>query len=308
MTMGAYSVSSRSVRLALFLLGLLSASLLSAQNRVDGIRARLLDPDDRTVLVAAHRGDWRFAPENSIESIDSAVELGIDIVELDVHKTLDGKLVLIHDNTLSRKTTGWGLVRLTPYSVIRRLRLKKDGKAVEGSRMPTLEEALLAAKGRIMVNLDKAFQYFDEVVEIARRTGTLDHIIFKSGSPAWEASKVLGDMKDSVIFMPVIWLDRPTAAERIMEYERLCSPAVYEFNFSSEADACLEVTKNYLAGKSRIWFNSLWASLCGPYHDKRSLEDPDAGYGVLINGFGASVLQTDQPDFLLEYLRSTGRH
>jgi glycerophosphoryl diester phosphodiesterase len=62
----------------------------------------------RRVLVAAHRGDWRDAPENSLRAFIDAADLGADIVELDLQKTKDGEIVILHDQTLDRTSKGKG--------------------------------------------------------------------------------------------------------------------------------------------------------------------------------------------------------
>ena len=85
---------------------ILFSSQLFAQTNVDNILTKLQTCDESTVLVAAHRGDWRNYPENSLEGINSAIEMGVDIVELDLQCTKDSVLILMHDNTLDRTTTG----------------------------------------------------------------------------------------------------------------------------------------------------------------------------------------------------------
>ena len=277
-----------------------------AQDRSETIRRRLLDPEDGSVLVAAHRGIWTDAPENSLEAIEAAVELGVDIVELDVRRTLDGTLILMHDPTLGRTTTGIGFVALTPYSAIRRLSLKKNGRIVEGSHVPTLEEALIAAKGRIMVNIDKGFSYFSQIVRIAERTGTLGQIIFKSSCNPEEAIKTMGEYRDKVIFMPVISLKGSGALARVYDYSLRLKAPVYELIYGNEALEYPLAVKYLLLGKGRIWYNTLWPSLCGGYDDAMSAGDPDSGYGFLIGRAGCGVIQTDSSAFLLDYLRSRG--
>ncbi len=56
-------------------------------------------------------GNWRSAPENSTAAIDSAIAMKVDIVEIDIQKTKDGQLILMHDNTLDRTTTGKGEIK-----------------------------------------------------------------------------------------------------------------------------------------------------------------------------------------------------
>lgn len=72
---------------------LLAAIVSSAQDRVSQIRKKLLSCDEKTVMVASHRGDWRNFPENSLEAIESAIKMGVDIVEIDLQRTKDGELI-----------------------------------------------------------------------------------------------------------------------------------------------------------------------------------------------------------------------
>jgi len=78
------------------------------ENRTDTLLEKLNSADDSYVMVAAHRGDWTNAPENSLLAIKDAIEAGVDIVEIDVRITKDKALVLMHDRTIDRTTTGKG--------------------------------------------------------------------------------------------------------------------------------------------------------------------------------------------------------
>jgi Glycerophosphoryl diester phosphodiesterase len=120
-------------------------------------------------MVVAHRGDWRYAPENSILAIENAIKLGVDIIEVDVARTKDGHLVLMHDRTLDRTTTGKGRVSDWTLDSIKTLKLKNGAAIRTRHQVPTLEEALLAAKGKVMLNLDKAYELFDEVYALLEK-------------------------------------------------------------------------------------------------------------------------------------------
>ena len=95
-------------KIYLLLFAVLAVLQLSAQDRVTQIREKLMNRDQSSVIVVAHRGDWRNFPENSLEAIDNAVRMGVDIVELDVKKTKDGELILMHDRALDRQGAGFG--------------------------------------------------------------------------------------------------------------------------------------------------------------------------------------------------------
>jgi hypothetical protein len=81
----------------------------NATTVVDSIH-QLEDSKSSRVLVVAHRTCWRNAPENTLQAIEHCIKVGVDMVEIDVRKTKDGELVVIHDETLDRTTNGAGLV------------------------------------------------------------------------------------------------------------------------------------------------------------------------------------------------------
>jgi glycerophosphoryl diester phosphodiesterase len=89
-------------------------------------------------LIAAHRGGALLWPENSLTAFRGALGLGVDLVELDVHLTKDGELVVIHDPTLERTTTGQGAVRDHTWAELAAVTLK----GTAGERPPRLEEVL----------------------------------------------------------------------------------------------------------------------------------------------------------------------
>lgn len=278
-----------------------------AQTRAEGIREKLLDRDSGEVLVVSHRGDWRYACENSLEAIENAIRMGVDIIEVDVARTKDGHLILMHDEKVDRTTTGTGNVKDLTLSEIRKLHLRNGCHVKTRYRVPTLEEALLAAKGRVMLNLDKAFNYFDQVYKLLEKTGMTEYVIMKSNVPAKQVKEKYGKYLDEVLFMPVVNLDQPEAMENLRQYLRMLKPVAVEFTFSSDANPLPYEVKELMAGRARIWYDTLWDTLAGGHDDESSLIDPDKGYGYLIDNLGATILQTDRPQYLMDYLKSKGR-
>jgi len=102
-------------------------------------------------LVIAHRGGAGF-PENSLAACRAALALGAGC-ELDVRSTRDGALVLMHDSSVSRTTTGSGKVRRLRLAQLRGFALRDDAGA-SGERVPTLEEALALPFGERVLLLD----------------------------------------------------------------------------------------------------------------------------------------------------------
>jgi len=93
--------------------------------RVDSILRKLYDPNTSSVVVVAHRGDWKHSVENSLPAMRHAIEMGVDVVEIDIRRTADGRLVLMHDATIDRTTNGRGEVASLTFDSIRRCRAKR---------------------------------------------------------------------------------------------------------------------------------------------------------------------------------------
>lgn len=100
------------------------------------------------LLKIGHRGAKGHAPENTLKSIRKAIELGADMIEIDVHTCATGEIVVIHDDTLEGTTSGKGLVRKKPLDYIKTL------DAGEGERVPTLEEVLDVIDKRAALNIE----------------------------------------------------------------------------------------------------------------------------------------------------------
>jgi glycerophosphoryl diester phosphodiesterase len=101
------------------------------------------------MLRIGHRGAKAYAPENTLTSFKKAIEIGVDAIELDVRKTKDNKLAVIHDADIKRTTNGKGLVAELTLKEI------KGFSAEGGEKIPTLEEALdfLDKKVKVLIEL-----------------------------------------------------------------------------------------------------------------------------------------------------------
>ena len=109
----------------------------------------------RPVLVVAHRGASARAPENTLPALDWAVRLGADGVEVDVQRTADGVLVLVHDDDWQRTTGYAGSVAATPWECVRRLDAGSwFGVEHAGTAPPRLEKVLQAMPPHLLLNLE----------------------------------------------------------------------------------------------------------------------------------------------------------
>ncbi len=131
--------------------------------------------------MIAHRGDSAHRPENTLAAFAGALEVGAAAVELDVQLTADGELVVLHDPTLDRTTTGRGDVRSMRLAEVRKVSAgypERFDRTFEGERVPTLAEALglLRERARVLIEI-KGESVTDELeggveartVEVVRR-------------------------------------------------------------------------------------------------------------------------------------------
>ena len=268
-------------RICNFILLLCLVQLAVAQNRIAEIRENLLGNHPDKILVVSHRADWRNAPENSLQGIQNCIDMGVDMVEIDLKRTKDGHLVVMHDKTINRTMSGKGLVEDYTLAELKAMRLKNGVACKTRHQIPTLEEVMLLCKGKIMVNIDKGYDYFQEAYIVLEKTGTVDQCVIKAGLPYEQVKAENGAVLDKVIFMPIVQLHK------------------------KGAEAIIDSYKTHM----KLFINSLWPELCGGHDDDRAVElhQPDESWGWIINQ-GAKLIQTDRPALLLEYLRKKKLH
>lgn len=293
----------------LIALTLLTIGGLVAQNHSDKIIADLQKPASHSVLVVAHRADWRNAPENSLQAIRNCIDMGVDVIEIDLKKTRDGHLILMHDKKIDRTTTGKGYPADYTLEELRRFRLKSGTGHKTAHLIPTLEEVMTLCKGKILVNIDKGYDYFKDVYAVLKETGTVQQCIIKAGLPYEQVKAENGDVLDKVIFMPVVQLHKEGAEAVIDSYQAHMRPAAYELVFDNDSPEILNLIKKVRNTGSDLFINSLWPELCGAHDDDRAVElhQPDESWGWIIDQ-GAKLIQTDRPALLLEYLRKKKLH
>jgi glycerophosphoryl diester phosphodiesterase len=282
-------------------------SLFGQEDRAQKLSSKLLGAERDYVLVIAHRGDWRNAPENSIEAIRSAVAMGADMVEIDVRKTKDNQLVIMHDETIDRTTNGKGQVSEWALDSLKTLNLKNGQGRVTRFKIPTLEEALLEAKGKILVNLDKSYDYFDQVHDVLMKTETIDQVVMKAKKPYEVVKNEFGKYLDKVIFMPIVDLTDERAPAIIQDYIDQDAAVAFELVFSEDKYLTQDIINTINDSGKRIWINSLWDNLNGGHSDDLALTDTESSFGWIINN-GATLIQTDRPALLLDYLDQNELH
>jgi glycerophosphoryl diester phosphodiesterase len=131
------------------------------------------------IVVCAHRATEVGFPENSLLAIQNAIDLGIEMVEIDIRETKDGELVLMHDASITRTTSGTGNVSSYTLQEIKQFNLKQDNGSLTTQKIPTLKEVFDLARGKIYINLDLDSKApFTKVYPLAKQYGMLKQVMF----------------------------------------------------------------------------------------------------------------------------------
>jgi glycerophosphoryl diester phosphodiesterase len=251
----------------------------------------LKDGSGKRVLVTAHRAAHDVHPENSMAAIERAIALGVDIIEIDVRLTKDGVPVLMHDDTVDRMTNGKGKVKELGFAQVEQLRLKgSDGKLTD-MRVPTLSEALRAAEGKILIDLDLKTGDVEPTISRVIETGTLDQSLFFNGN--YDFLKRFRTIAPDVLVFP-----RAHSTEETVAASSAFAPEAIHIDGGFNTNA---THKAALASDSRVWINALGE----PDRLVAQGKVKDAIDPLLAHG--ASIIQTDHPAAVIAYLKSIGR-
>ena len=255
------------------------------------------------VLVAAHRGDWKNFPENSLPAIQSCIDNFIDIVEIDVQETSDGKFILMHDNSVNRTTNGKGVVSSLSANQISKLKLKNRNGELTEEHVPSLEEALTLAKGKVLLNLDKSSGRFEKLLPIIEALGVRNQVILKGSQGSNFFFNYVIQNPEGPLFMPILQYQPKTQLDTFLLDANVPLVELLLSNDSSyiTSPVGMNLFRNHRTG---IWYNALFKSISA---GKSENSDALGTWNWFIQ-HEALVIQTDFPMELLQHLIDTGKH
>lgn len=276
---------------------------------------RIHDPKGGLIVIA-HRGCHEAAPrhglgtapENSPAALLQCAKLGADVMETDVRRTRDGYLVIMHDESVDRTTDGTGKVAELSLAQIKALHLRQDeggaSTALTDQQVPTLDEILALAKGRIVLNLDVKDAIYGEVVDAVHRAGAQDRVIVKTF--AGIASVPLASIApyDRVPFAVIpITADRQAGDVPQIVAEQMhgpVKPIAIELPVLPVTTLPAVMTRARALGVP-IWINTLFKGfVTGMGGDPEARHDPESVWGRLADQ-GVRLFQTDAVEDLLRY-------
>lgn len=165
-------------------------------------------------MVIAHRGASSYAPENTLAAFDLALQMGVRQIELDVHSSRDGHIVVIHDDTVDRTTNGSGPVASQTLAALRQLDAGAwFGATFAGERIPTFEEVLARYQGRVHLHVElkgHTPSLAPRTAELIRQHGMVGQVTITSFqkvrleeirivAPELPTGWLVGDVSDAVI-------------------------------------------------------------------------------------------------------------
>ncbi len=262
-------------------------------------------------MIVSHRGKFGAGiVENTLEAFDLALKSGADILEADVARIADGTFVMFHDDTLGRLTSLPARIADIEFESIRNLRLKNAIGESSTFTINTLDEFLQHVKGRCLINLDRCWEYLDEVYDRVRLHGMEEQILIKAPVHMEQGMKWLEQHDYKATIIPMITDDQ--YIEHFRKFPSRVNVPIVEIFIHQESDAVIqeEFIKELHGRGILVWANALTLSdrftLCAWHDDNQSLiEGPEKGWGWLVDR-GIDIIQTDWPQELNQYLKSKG--
>tara|TARA_R110002050_G_scaffold350_11_gene2408 strand:- start:14076 stop:14951 length:876 start_codon:yes stop_codon:yes gene_type:complete len=246
------------------------------------------------VLVAAHRATNPNYPENSLAAIEESIRIGVDIVEIDIRKSKDGELVIMHDKTIDRTTNGTGKVDDFTLAELKELRLK-FGNDITEEQVPTFEEVLQLTKGKILLDVDFKLEgeaAVRQTFKLIEKYGMADQILFFLYD--YPETTQYQELNKDIKIMP-----RAYSRKDIRAIKKLEDISIIHIDESYYKNGIMRRT---IKSGYRVWINAL-----GKY-DAMERQRKDSGFDALLTRKYVNVIQTDLPEELLTYLRSKNLH
>ena len=284
------SIWNKTIFVLLLFLGLISQA---QETKLDSILDDYHNNPEQ-ILVAAHRATNPNYPENSLAAIAESIRIGVDIVEIDIRKSKDGELVIMHDKTIDRTTNGTGKVDDFTLAELKEFKLKL-GNDVTNEQIPTFEEVLQLTKGKMLLDVDFKLEgeaAVKQTFELIEKYGMEDQILFflYDYPETAQYQKLNKDIK----IMP-----RAYSRKDIRNIRKLEDISIIHIDDSYYRNGTM---RRLIKSGYRVWINAL-----GKY-DRMETEAKNSGFDALLTRKYVNVIQTDLPEELLSYLRSRNLH
>ena len=265
---------------------------------------------EKKILLVAHRGVCGGnIPCNSLQAFQAAINMGADMVELDVENSADGELFLQHPGMEKVHLRMQDSIRTFPAEMVENFRLSNWDLTPTEWHIPRLEEAFQLLKGKCLINIDKFWNNPKTIAELIRKYDMADQILIKTENK----KEYLDAVEEYAPDIPYMTIAREVDDTFDDIMRRNINYVGNEVLFKTEDSPF--ATKAYVdemhANGKIVWVNGLvynYKDVLAAHHndDISMYDDPEKGWGWLADR-GYDMIQTD---FLLPcrlFLESTGR-
>ena len=244
----------------------------------------------KNILVCAHRSYHNNAPENSLLSIQKAIEANIDLIEIDVRTTKDSILVLMHDGEIDRTTNGKGKIKDYTYQELLKFNLKSND-SITNEKIPLLIDALKLSKGKVIPNLDLKAVNYRQLHKLLKSVGMEHEVISYIGKE--EKVKEMYAIDSLYAILPLV-----KTIEEIEYYTNNDNSPLQHFTDESFKEDFMKIAHQ---NKQLVFVNTLWDE------DDEFKKGNTNRMDEVIN-LKPAIIQTDYPKLLIEYLRRKKLH
>lgn len=265
----------------------------------------------RKIIITAHRGvSGGNIPCNTPAAYEIALRCGADMVEIDVSRTADGCLVAFHPGMEHAQLNDPDahIGSLTLAEIRRRIRYVNYDRTATEDTLSTLDEVFEALKGRCFINVDKFWDWPEQISETIRRHAMEDQIIVKT-APEERLLGIIEQCAPGLQYLPVV--QREESLELLRGRRINCIGAEVLFS-SGDSPLCRpDFLRRMHAQGKLLWVNAIVydcrAVLAAHHSDDTAMRgDPENGWGWLADR-GFDIIQTDWPGELAAFLQKTGR-
>lgn len=265
------------------------------------------------IVLVAHRGiSGGNIPCNTLASYELALRTGADMIEIDISKTLDGKLVIFHPGMEKMHLCHEGkrIPEMT-YEEVKELRFVNMDNTPTEHGLCTLDEVFETFKGRCFINADKFWDNPKEISDAIKRHNIQEQVLVKS-MPSKEVFDIMESYAPDIMFLPLLY-NVSNDSHRILMNSKVNYVGA-ELCFTDEScEVCQDEYIDMLHRDGKlVWVNSIvyyYKTVISAGHndDVSLVGNPDDGWGWLVDK-GFDIIQTDWCMQMVDYLKRSGKY
>ncbi len=263
------------------------------------------------IFTVAHRGvAGGNIPCNTMTAYEIALRQGADMIEIDIDKTADGKLVIFHPEMEKAQLCTDLRIPQLPWSEVQKLRYVNSDNVPTQFGVESFDDVLENFQGRCYINVDKFWGNPKEIAQTIRRHNMTEQVLVKS-APSPKVEEILLQTAPEIAYMPVISEDNGIH-EAMMKSKLRYVGCEILFYHDEDPQVSPEFMHRLHRDGKVAWANSIIyncrAQIAAGHSDDTSLQGhPELGWGWLVDR-GFDIIQTDWPAMMIDYLKQVGKY